>query len=205
MKLIVRNLGTVDYEQAWKAMREYTDLRNKNSDDQIWLLQHPSVYTLGQAGKPEHLHDAGSIPVIKCDRGGQITYHGPGQLICYVLLDLRRLKLTIKQLIFTLEQTVIDLLRYYGIDAQRREKAPGIYVNDKKIASLGLRVRNGCTYHGLSLNVNMDLKPFNQIDPCGYSGMEMTQLSELGVTDSTDVIANGLINIITARFHYELE
>jgi len=205
VKLIVRNLGTVDYEQAWKAMREYTDLRNKNSDDQIWLLQHPSVYTLGQAGKPEHLHDAGSIPVIKCDRGGQITYHGPGQLICYVLLDLRRLKLTIKQLIFTLEQTVIDLLRYYGIDAQRREKAPGIYVNDKKIASLGLRVRNGCTYHGLSLNVNMDLKPFNQIDPCGYSGMEMTQLSELGVTDSTDVIANGLINIITARFHYELE
>ncbi len=183
-------------------MREFTDQRNDETDDEIWLLEHPPVLTQGQAGKEEHLLDPGTIPVIQIDRGGQITYHGPGQLICYVLLNLRRLDLTIKKLINLLEQSIIDLLEQYGIMSERRVNAPGIYVEQAKIAALGLRVKKGCTFHGLALNVNMDLEPFSRINPCGFPGMSITQLSDLGIDRDISEINSDLINILCAHLNY---
>jgi lipoyl(octanoyl) transferase len=177
--LHVRIMGLRPYAETWRAMREYTDQRNADSPDQLWLLEHPPVFTLGQAGKPEHLLAPGEIPVIKTDRGGQVTYHGPGQLVAYLLLDLRRAGLGVRGLVTLLEQAVIDLLRAEGIEASAREDAPGVYVVGAKIASVGLRVRHGCSFHGLSMNVAMDLTPFERINPCGYPGLEVTQLSEL--------------------------
>ncbi|MEJ2393520.1 MAG: lipoyl(octanoyl) transferase LipB [Candidatus Thiodiazotropha sp.] len=177
--LHVRNMGLRPYAETWRAMREYTDQRDAESPDQLWLLEHPPVFTLGQAGKPEHLLAPGEIPVIKTDRGGQVTYHGPGQLVAYLLLDLRRAGLGVRGLVTLLEQAVIDLLRAEGIEASAREDAPGVYIAEAKIASVGLRVRHGCSFHGLSLNVAMDLTPFERINPCGYPGLEVTQLSEL--------------------------
>ncbi len=172
-------MGLRPYAETWRAMREYTDHRDADSSDQLWLLEHPPVFTLGQAGKPEHLLAPGEIPVIKTDRGGQVTYHGPGQLVAYLLLDLRRAGLGVRGLVTLLEQAVIDLLRAEGIEASAREDAPGVYVAEAKIASVGLRVRHGCSFHGLSLNVAMDLSPFERINPCGYPGLVVTQLSEL--------------------------
>ena len=160
-------------------MQDYTERRNINSTDQIWLLQHPPVYTLGRNGKAEHVLNPGIIPVINIDRGGQVTYHGPGQLVAYLLLDIKRRKMGVRQVVSAMENAIISLLEEYGIKSQARSDAPGVYVNDAKIAALGLRIKQGRSYHGLSLNLNMDLGPFNNINPCGYEGMRVTQLSDL--------------------------
>ncbi len=202
MNVTIRQFGQMEYLPTWEAMREFTDQRNNETDDEIWLLEHPPVFTQGQAGKEEHLLDSGSIPVIQIDRGGQITYHGPGQLICYVLLNLRRLDLTIKKLINLLEQSIIDLLEQYGIKSERRVNAPGIYVDQAKIAALGLRVKKGCTFHGLALNVKMDLEPFSRINPCGFPGMSVTQLSDLGIDRDISEINSDLINILCTHLNY---
>jgi lipoyl(octanoyl) transferase len=176
-KIIDRHLGLCDYQSVWQQMQDFTDTRTTDTADEIWLLEHSPVFTLGLNGKPEHILDAGDIPVVKCDRGGQVTYHGPGQLIIYLLLDLRRRELGVKTLVHKIEQAIIDLLHENKINGQRRNGAPGIYVNDAKIAALGLRVRRGCCYHGLSLNVDMDLEPFSRINPCGYEGLAADQLT----------------------------
>jgi len=177
--ILVRQLGVQDYETVWREMQQFTDLRDENTADEIWLLEHPPVFTLGLNGKHEHILDARDIPVIQCDRGGQVTYHGPGQLIVYLLLDLKRRNLGVKQLVNNIEQAIIDLLANTGIKSQRRNKAPGIYLNDSKIAALGLRVRRGCCYHGLSLNIDMDMEPFTRINPCGFPDLKAIQLKDL--------------------------
>jgi len=178
--LILRRLsGLQDYHATWEAMRAFTAARDAATPDEIWLLEHPPVFTLGQAGRPEHLLDPGAIPVIRTDRGGQVTYHGPGQLIAYVLLDLHRGRIGVKRLVHLLEQAVIDLLAARGIVAAARTDAPGVYVDGAKIASLGLRVRQGCSYHGLALNVDLDLEPFGRINPCGYPGLVVTRVADL--------------------------
>ncbi len=175
--LIVKSLGRVDYAPTWRAMQDFTAQREANTPDELWLCEHPPVFTLGLAGKPEHLLKDIGVPVVKIDRGGQITYHGPGQIVCYLLLDLKRRGITIKGLVRRMEQALIDLLAPYDIAASRLEGAPGVYVGGAKIAALGLKVKNGCCFHGLALNVAMDLSPFNAINPCGYAGMAVTQLS----------------------------
>ncbi len=185
-----RFLGLVEYEPTWRAMQEFTAQRTAVTPDEIWLLQHPQTFTQRQAGRPEHLLDAQGIPVIKIDRGGQITYHGPGQLVVYLLLDLRRWKINVRELVRLMEQAVIDLLAEYGIAAEGREDAPGVYVGGAKIAALGLKIRNGCCYHGLSLNVDMDMTPFTYINPCGYQGLQVSQMKDLGV--DTTIAAAGL-------------
>jgi lipoyl(octanoyl) transferase len=190
--LVVRRLGCVDYEPVWRDMQRFTAERDATTADELWLLEHPPVFTLGRNTKPEHLHDTGEIPVIQVDRGGQVTYHGPGQLIAYVLLDLRRRGLGVQSLVRLLEQSVIDLLAEYGIAGRRRERAPGVYVGERKIAALGLRVRRGCSFHGLSLNVDTDLAPFGMINPCGYRGLEVTRMSALGVDTPVERIATQL-------------
>ena len=175
--MIVKTLGCVDYEPAWRAMQAFTAARNGQTEDELWLCEHPPVFTLGLAGKREHLLRDIDIPLVQTDRGGQITYHGPGQLVCYLLLDLKRRGLTVKTLVQRMEQAVIDLLAGYGVAAERRAGAPGVYVAGAKIAALGLKIRNGCSYHGLALNVAMDLTPFAAINPCGYPGLTVTQLA----------------------------
>jgi lipoyl(octanoyl) transferase len=192
--LILKRLGRVAYEPTWRAMQSFTAARTADTPDELWLCEHPPVFTQGLAGKPEHLLRDVGIPVVKIDRGGQITYHGPGQVICYLLLDLKRRGLTVKGLVNRMEQAVIDLLAGYGIEAARLEGAPGVYVNGAKIAALGLKVKNGCCYHGLSLNVAMDLTPFAAINPCGYAGMAVTQLSAFTSTASSDDVADELAN-----------
>ncbi len=172
-------LGLKPYAEVWEAMKHFTDTRDEHTPDEIWLLQHPPVYTQGQAGKPEHVLNPHNIPVVQSDRGGQVTYHGPGQVVAYVLIDLRRKNIGIRTLVCKLERALIALLNEFGIDAQTRTGAPGVYVHEKKIASIGLRVRKGCSYHGLALNIDMDLSPFLGINPCGYKALEMTQLSLL--------------------------
>ena len=179
-QLVIRELGVQEYSSVWHAMQNFTDKRDASTPDELWLLEHPAVFTQGQAGKAEHLLMPGDIPVIKVDRGGQVTYHGPGQLVVYVLLDIKRRNLGVRQLVTLLEQVLIELLNNNGIQATARADAPGVYVDGAKIASLGLRVRKGCTFHGLALNVAMDLSPFSRINPCGYAGMKMVQSSELG-------------------------
>ena len=179
--LIVRQLGLTDYVSAWRDMQVFTDNRDANTPDELWFLEHPPVFTLGRNGKQEYLHDTGDIPVVKVDRGGQVTYHGPGQLVAYTLLNIKRRQLGVQSLVRLLEQSVIDLLSDYSLHAQRREQAPGVYIDSRKVAALGLRIRKGCSFHGLSLNVDMDLSPFAMIDPCGYSGLEVTQLRDLGI------------------------
>ncbi|BAP78130.1 lipoate-protein ligase B [Pseudomonas sp. MT-1] len=175
----VRELGLVDYPVAWQAMQRFTNERQPDTVDEIWLLQHPRVFTQGQAGKAEHLLLPGDIPVIQADRGGQVTYHGPGQLVCYLMLDVRRLGFGVRELVSRIEQSLIDLLASYDVQALAKPDAPGVYVEGAKIASLGLRIRNGRSFHGLALNVDMDLEPFGRINPCGYAGMAMTQLADL--------------------------
>jgi lipoyl(octanoyl) transferase len=179
--LTVKHLGLVDYATTWRAMQEFTAQRGPDTPDELWLLQHPAVFTLGLAGKREHILQITDIPIIPIDRGGQVTYHGPGQVVAYVLLDLKRRSYGVRELVLRLEQSVIDLLNDYGVTAQRRAKAPGVYVEQRKIAALGLRIKRGCSYHGLALNVDMDLKPFQYINPCGYEGLEVTQMRDLGV------------------------
>lgn len=186
-------LGMVDYLLAWQAMKEFTANRDSHTPDEIWLLQHPSVYTQGIAGKPEHLLYQNDIPLVRTDRGGQITFHGPGQLIAYLLLDLRRLKLNVRELVRKMEGAVIDLLRAYRIEAEGRVEAPGVYVHNAKIASLGLKIKNGCCYHGIALNVDMDLTPFAAINPCGYAGLRVTQIKDLGIDDKMDVLGQKMI------------
>lgn len=190
--ILVKHLGLVDYVSTWQAMQDFTSQRDPQSDDEIWLLEHPPVYTQGLAGKPEHLLAATSIPVIKTDRGGQITYHGPGQLVAYVLYDVKRAGMSVRELVRRIEQALIDVLQDYGITASRKTSAPGVYVHGAKIAALGLRVRRGCSYHGLSFNVAMDLAPFSAINPCGYAGLEVTDLARLGVRASMSEVTNAL-------------
>jgi len=177
--LVVRSLGRRDYQATWEAMRRFTDERGPETPDELWLLEHPPVFTLGQAGRPEHLLAPGDIPVVQTDRGGQVTYHGPGQLIAYLLLALPRAHIGIKALVHLLEQSVIDLLADYDIVAVARTDAPGVYVEGAKIASVGLRVRRGCSYHGIALNLDLDLEPFQRINPCGYAGLAVTRLADL--------------------------
>ncbi|MFR3707500.1 MAG: lipoyl(octanoyl) transferase LipB [Enterobacter hormaechei] len=177
-KTLVRHLGLQPYEPVSQAMHDFTDMRDDTTPDEIWLVEHLPVFTQGQAGKAEHLLMTGDIPVIQSDRGGQVTYHGPGQQVMYVLLNLKRRKLGVRELVTLLEQTVVNTLAEYGIDAHPRADAPGVYVGEMKICSLGLRIRKGCSFHGLALNINMDLTPFQRINPCGYAGMEMTQMRQ---------------------------
>ena len=197
MELIEKKLGLVDYAETLLAMQTQNRARASNSADEIWLLEHPPVFTLGLAGKLEHVLDAGAIPVIKVERGGQVTYHGPGQLIAYLLFDVKRLGIGVKELVRRIEQSLIDLLAQYDIDSYRKADMPGVYVKldraDAKIAAIGLRVANHATYHGVSLNVNMDLEPFSRINPCGYAGLAVTQMYDLGVSDKMGIIAENLI------------
>ena len=178
--LIIRDLGQVDYTSTWQRMQQFTDQRDDSTIDEIWLLEHPPVFTQGQAGKAEHLLFPGEIPVVQVDRGGQVTYHGPGQLVAYVLLNIKRRNLGVRQLVNLIEQSIIDTLAANQVKAYAKSDAPGVYVDEKKVASLGLRVRKGCTFHGLALNVDMDLSPFSRINPCGYAGMQMVQSKDLG-------------------------
>ena len=188
----VRWLGPVEYAPTWRAMQDFTAQRTPDTPDELWLLEHPPVYTQGQAGKAEHLIAATDIPVVPIDRGGQITYHGPGQVVAYVLVDLRRRGYGIRELVTRMEQAVIDLLAAHGVAAARRAGAPGVYVDGAKIAALGLRVKHGCTYHGLALNVDMDLAPFAAINPCGYAGMPVTQCRDLGIALSLPQVERAL-------------
>jgi lipoyl(octanoyl) transferase len=194
MPLIVRELGLRPYEQVWHDMQLFTDQRSETTADELWLLQHSPVYTLGKNGKPDHILDAQGIPVIKSDRGGQVTYHGPGQVIVYTLLDLNRRHIGVRELVTRIENSVIDLLEDYDIRANARKDAPGVYVNDRKIAALGLRVRKGRSFHGLALNVDMDLEPFSRINPCGYQGLEVTQLSELADVADFNAVEKRLLS-----------
>lgn len=194
---LVRRPGLVPYAPAWERMRDFTLARTASTPDELWLVEHPPVYTVGIAGRPEHWpRTDNGIPVVRTDRGGQITYHGPGQLVAYLLLDLRRRGLTIRPLVRLMEQAVIDLLAGYGIAAHGRAQAPGVYVGAAKIAALGLRIKNGCCYHGLALNVDVDLAPFGAINPCGYPGLEVTRTRDLGITDTKVQIGDRLIECI---------
>lgn len=181
MNVVVKRLGRVDYAPTFQAMQDFTASRTDETADELWIVEHPPVYTLGQAGKPEHILKDVGIPIVQIDRGGQVTYHGPGQVVIYLLLDLPRLKIKVRELVSAIEQAVIDLLAGYGVTAERREGAPGVYVGDAKVAALGLRIRNGCSYHGVSLNVDMDLSPFAAINPCGYAGLKVIQTKDLHI------------------------
>ncbi|SAH59705.1 octanoyltransferase [Enterobacter hormaechei] len=193
-KILVRHLGLQPYEPVSQAMHDFIDRRDDTTPDEIWLVEHLPVFTQGQAGKAEHLLMTGDIPVIQSDRGGQVTYHGPGQQVMYVLLNLKRRKLGVRELVTLLEQTVVNTLAEYDIDAHPRADAPGVYVGEMKICSLGLRIRKGCSFHGLALNINMDLAPFQRINPCGYAGMEMTQMRQWVDTATPDNIRPVLLN-----------
>ena len=177
--LRVRRLGLLDYELVWQAMQAFTDQRDENTADELWLVEHPPVFTQGQAGRAEHILAAGDIPVVQVDRGGQVTYHGPGQIVAYPLIDIRRLGMGVRELVTAIEQAIIAVLDSYGVDAKPRKDAPGVYVDGVKIAALGLRIRKGRSFHGLSFNIDMDLEPFQRINPCGFQGLEVTKLSAL--------------------------
>jgi lipoyl(octanoyl) transferase len=200
MSLIVRELGLQPYQQVWQDMQHFTDRRTASTADELWLLQHTPVFTLGKNGKPEHILDAADVPVIKSDRGGQVTYHGPGQIVVYTLLDLKRMNIGVRELVTRIENSVINLLGEYGITAAARKDAPGVYVGNSKIAALGLRVRKGCSFHGLSLNVDMDLAPFARINPCGYQGLEVTQLSALTDVSDFSNVEQRLLSHLTQQF-----
>ncbi len=197
---VIKHLGRVDYEPTWHAMRDFTTQRTATTPDELWVAQHPAVYTLGIAARAQHLPrlDNG-IPVVKTDRGGQITYHGPGQIIVYLMLDMQRRKLGVRPLVRLMENAVIDLLAEYDVAASGRADAPGVYVGNAKIAALGLRIRNGRCYHGLALNTDMDLGPFKAIDPCGYPGLAVTQIRDLGIADTPDIVGDKLIPCLLQR------
>ncbi|EGQ7856475.1 TPA: lipoyl(octanoyl) transferase LipB [Vibrio parahaemolyticus] len=202
-QLVVKRLGRQDYEPVWKAMHEFTDQRTEETPDEVWLVEHNPVFTQGQAGKAEHLINTGDIPVVQSDRGGQVTYHGPGQLVAYFLINLRRKKLGVRDLVTTIENLVINTLKAYNIDSAARPDAPGVYVDGKKICSLGLRIRKGCSFHGLALNVNMDLTPFLRINPCGYAGMEMVQVSQFNGPSDIETVEKQLIEELVTLLDYE--
>ena len=201
--MIVRRLGLVAYEPTWRAMQAFNTARTADTVDQLWVVEHPPVYTLGLAGRPEHVVAPRSIPVVKTDRGGQVTYHGPGQVVAYPMLDLRRAGLGVKELVRRLEQSVLDTLAGYGIEGRRRDGMPGVYVGDAKIAAVGLRIARGCSYHGIALNADLDLEPFSRIDPCGYPGLASTRLADLGVRDKISQVQErferSLLTCLTPR------
>jgi len=201
--LLIRHLGRQPYLPVWQAMRAFTDARDADTPDELWLLEHDPVFTLGQAGKLEHVLAPGDIPVIPVDRGGQVTYHGPGQIVAYPLLDLRRVGIGVRDLVCRIEQAIIGTLANWNIGAVRREGAPGVYVNDAKVAALGLRVRRGCTFHGLAFNVAMDLEPFRRINPCGYQGLQVTQMVDLGGASSLRQVEDVLVTELCRQFGLE--
>lgn len=201
-QLLIRELGLLPYTPVWQRMQDFTNSRNADTRDEIWLLQHEPVFTQGQAGKAEHLLNPGDIPVVQVDRGGQVTYHGPGQLIAYLLLDLRRRKLGVRELVDIIETSVVELLADCGIRAYPKPDAPGVYVDERKICSLGLRIRRGCSFHGLALNLNMDLEPFLRINPCGYAGLEMTQVHTLAPETDLEQLPNNLVNYLVKKLGY---
>ena len=201
--VVIRTLGTTDYLRCWRAMQAFTDARLPATRDEIWLTEHPPVYTLGLAGRDEHLRDPGQVPVVRVDRGGQVTFHGPGQLVVYLLFDLKRARLGVRAMVRSIESAVVEFLDSLGVSAYGKASAPGVYVRvrgvEAKIAALGLKVRNGCTYHGLALNVAMDLSPFAAIDPCGYPGLAVTSLAELGVSSPVDAVGAALAPRLAAH------
>ncbi|WP_286236770.1 lipoyl(octanoyl) transferase LipB [Neptuniibacter halophilus] len=201
-QLIVRDLGLQPYEPTWQRMQDFTNQRDEDVIDEIWSLQHEPVFTQGQAGKLEHLLETGDIPVVQVDRGGQVTYHGPGQAVVYLLLNLKRRKTGVRELVTIMEEAVVDTLRDYQVEAYAKPDAPGVYVNEAKIASLGLRVRRGCSFHGLALNLAMDLEPFLRINPCGYAGMAMTQLNALSENLDQAEATDRLLNHLIAKLGY---
>jgi lipoyl(octanoyl) transferase len=203
--VITRWLGRVEYEPTWRAMQRFTEDRDADTEDELWLLEHPSVFTLGMAADPGHVLAAGDIPVVQTDRGGQVTYHGPGQLVAYPLIDIRRLGIGVRDLIVTLEKSVIDLVARHGVHAVGRRDAPGVYVEGRKLASVGMRIRRGASYHGLALNVDMDLAPFARINPCGMVGMEVTQLRELGVPGNVEAVGRELAADLTRGLAQRLQ
>ncbi len=196
----VRDLGRRPYEPVWRAMQAFTDARDEATPDELWLVEHDPVFTLGQAGKPEHVLMPGDIPVLHVDRGGQVTYHGPGQIVLYPLLDLRRLKVGVREYVCRIEQAIIDTLGDWNIGAVRREGAPGVYVAGAKIAALGIRVRRGCSFHGLAFNIDMDLSPFQRINPCGFEGLQVTSLVDLGGPSGLDAVKPALVEHVAAQF-----
>ena len=200
-QVLIRDLGQHAYEPIWHAMQDFTDTRGSDTKDEIWLVEHEPVFTQGQAGKAEHILGAGDIPVVQVDRGGQITYHGPGQIVAYPLIDLRRLGIGVRELVCKIEQAIIDTLATWNITAQRHAGAPGVYVDDAKIAALGLRVRRGCSFHGLAFNVAMDLSPFRRINPCGYRGLAVTQMADLGGPGQTGTVAPVLVRELCRQLH----
>ena len=202
---LVRDLGRQPYEPVWRAMQRFTDTRSDDTPDELWLVEHDPVFTLGQAGKDEHVLMPGDIPVLHVDRGGQVTYHGPGQIVLYPLLDLKRLKVGVKDYVCRIEQAMIDTLADWNIHAQRREGAPGVYVNGAKIGALGIRVRHGCTFHGLAFNIAMDLEPFRRINPCGYQGLEVTSMLDLGGPSSLDAVKPVLVAHVARLFGLNVE
>lgn len=202
---LVRDLGRQPYAPVWRAMQRFTDARDDATTDELWLVEHEPVFTLGQAGKPEHVLMPGDIPVIHVDRGGQVTYHGPGQIVAYPLLDLKRLKLGVREYVQRIEQALIDTLANWNIAAARREGAPGVYVNGAKVAALGIRVRRGCTFHGLAFNIAMDLEPFRRINPCGYEGLQVTSMLDLGGPSSLDAVKPRLLEHLAEQFGLRLQ
>jgi lipoyl(octanoyl) transferase len=202
---IVEDLGRQPYEPVWRAMQRYTDARDADTPDALWLVEHDRIFTLGQAGRPEHVLLPGDIPVLHVDRGGQVTYHGPGQLVAYPLLDLRRLKLGVREYVDRIEQALIDTLADWGITAGRRDGAPGVYVAGRKIAALGIRVRRGCSFHGLAFNIAMDLEPFQRINPCGYAGLQVTSMLELGGPSRIDAVKPALLEHLAGQFGLRLQ
>ena len=201
--LIVKHLGMVAYQDTLSEMRQFTGSRDEDTPDELWFLQHHPVFTQGQAGKKEHILSPGDIPIVQSDRGGQVTYHGPGQLVCYLMIDLKRKHLGIRDLVDGIENSIIELLRDYGIESGAKRAAPGVYVDDSKIAQLGLRVKKGRSYHGLSLNIAMDLEPFERINPCGYAGLKVTDLRNLGVRDEILTVASRLLEQLEQNFGYD--
>lgn len=200
--LNIRWLGQQDYAHCWQAMKDFTNQRDDQTVDEIWLLEHSPVFTQGQNGKEEHLLNPGSIPVVQTDRGGQVTYHGPGQLMVYILVDLKRKQLNVRDLVTKLEQSVIDLLAAHQITAVAKREAPGVYVDNKKICSIGLRIRRGCSYHGIAFNIAMDLEPFTRINPCGFKSLQMTQFSALANLDNTEEAGRQLANFLMQNLVY---
>jgi lipoyl(octanoyl) transferase len=198
--VFVRRLGRQAYEPVWRAMQAFTDTRGPETPDELWLVEHDPVFTLGQAGRPEHVLAAGDIPVVQVDRGGQVTYHGPGQVVAYPLLDLRRMKIGARELVRRIEQAIIDTLDTWNIVAVRRDGAPGVYVGEAKVAALGLRIRRGCSFHGLAFNVAMDLEPFRRINPCGFRGLAVTQVLDLGGPGSIAAVEDVLVGELARQF-----
>ena len=198
-ELLVRDLGRRAYEPVWRAMQAFTDARGEDSPDELWLVEHDPVFTLGQAGKPEHVLAPGDIPVVQVDRGGQVTYHGPGQIVAYPLLDLRRLKLGVREYVCRIEQAVIDTLGEWNIEGRRRDGAPGVYVDDAKVAALGIRVRRGCCFHGLAFNIAMDLEPFARINPCGYAGLRVVAMADLGGPGGPEAVKPVLLRALARQ------